>query len=498
MAEMHPSVVVLLTSGLLIFWLTPISAWWMLSRPVDMSARMWFTGTAIYALVATLFAFGNSLPGLVSGPVVMSLALASVLCLVESVRRELHTRAPPLVGYGLCLGLHLTIVLHIYSQGLLQTQGLAAHLIMISALETALFLLVNRLRRQSASKALWLVMLVLLAFVLINTARAVEVAITGRSSLLLDFTWLASTALVVNYISVVFYCYGYWGYVIEKNRRSALIANEEALSARHGELLAIERARLANEMLSQRTVMMEQLSKVGKIAQSGALSATIAHEINQPLAAIQINASEALRWSREFQVPEILAGLLRRIELDNQRAAQIVSRVRKIFTQTSSDYKLQSIDQMVHSVLGLMDAPLKQQQIQVLTRLSAAQPFKMSAEELQHSFINLLENAIHSLDQAPVAQRRLSIDTWLEHENIYLAVTDSGPGIAPSLRSSIFDLLSSHKAEGMGVGLWLARFIVERHGGSLNLDEAFFPGARFVINLPAKDWQIEKYPSIGG
>ena len=67
MAELHPAVVDLLLSGLLIFWLTPISAWWMLARPVDMGARLWFSGTAVYALVATLFVFSKALHPLVTG-----------------------------------------------------------------------------------------------------------------------------------------------------------------------------------------------------------------------------------------------------------------------------------------------------------------------------------------------------------------------------------------------------------------------------------------------
>lgn len=487
MSETHPAVAVLLLSGLLIFWLTPISAWWMLTRPVDMSARLWFTGTAIYALVATLFVFSKALHPLITGPVVMVLAVASVLCMVESLRREQSDQPAPWPRYLLALGLHLTIVTFIYSRGLLPTLGVAVHLCLISLVEIVLFFQVDRLRRQSHSKALWLVMLVLLAFVAINLARALEIMLTAKPSVLLEFRPLANVSLVINYISVVFYCYGYWGYVLEKNRRAALLANEQAMNAQHGELMALERERLANELLRQRTEMMEQLSKVGKLAQSGALSATIAHEINQPLTAIQINTGEALRWSRQYQVPQVLSQLLGRIEQDNQRAAQIVSRVKKIFSQATQDYKLHSLDQTVQTVLAMLELRLEQAQIQVTTRLAAAQPFKLSAEELQHTLINLLENAMDSLVLVPIAQRRLQIDSWVDASGLGLAVTDSGPGIAPQARSNIFDLLSSNKDEGMGIGLWLARFIVERHGGTLSLDETVYPGARFVIHLPINE-----------
>lgn len=484
MSEMHPALVVLLLSGLVIFWLTPISAWWMLARPVDMGARIWFTGTAIYALVATLFIFSKALPAIVSGPVTMSLAMVSVLCIFESMRREQSDRPAPLGRYAWGLGLHLATVLIIYSQDLLATLGLAVHLVLISALELAVIAQVHRLQRRSGSKALWLVILVLLAFVIVNLARALSIGLTGKPSALLDFTWLSGISLLINYISVVFYCYGYWGYALEKNRHAALLASEQAMAAKHGELMALERERLSAELLQQRTQMMEQLSKVGKLAQSGALSATIAHEINQPLAAIRLNAEEALRRSQGLQADPVLTQLIGRIERDNLRAAQIVSRVKSIFTPSTSNYGLSSLDPVVQTVLELLEARLKQAQIKVKTRLAAAQAIRMSAQEMQHALINLLENAMDSLAQTPPTLRQIEMDTWVDAGAVRLSVRDSGAGVAPNARGGIFDLLASTKSEGMGIGLWLARFVVERHGGCINLDETVYPGARFVISIP--------------
>ena len=484
MFELHPALVVLLLLGLLIFWFTPISAWWMLSRPVDLNARIWFIGTAIYALAATLFVFSNALPTIVTGPVTMSLAMTSVLCIFESVRREQSDRPAPLGRYAGFLGLHLATVIFFYHQHRITTLGMMIHLTLISALEMALIRKVLNLQRRTGSRALWLVIFVLTAFVLVNVARALSIGLSSEPSTLLDFTWLSSIALIINYLSVIFYCYGYWGYALEKNKLETLLASEQAMTAKHGELIALEREQLSVRLLEQRTHMMEQLAKVGKLAQSGALSATIAHEINQPLAAIRLNVEEALRRVQGLQADPVLTQLIGRIDHDNLRAAQIVSRVKSIFTASTGNYQLSTLDPVIQTVLELLEARIKEANIIVKTRLTADQPINMSEHEMQHALLNLIENAIESLTHIPATHRQIDIDTWIEGGSVRLSVLDNGPGIATDMRCGIFDLLASTKSEGMGIGLWLTRFISERHGGSIDLDETIYPGARFVIAMP--------------
>ncbi len=484
MSDLHPGVIVLLLSGLTIFWLTPISAWWMLSGQSDQNARIWFLGTALYALVATFFIFGAGLPGWLKGPFVNGLAVASLLCLTEALRRELFDPLPPIKLYFGVVLLHVAVMSLFYASGKFVEVGFSVHLMVISLVELYMIWLTNRVRRHHHSKALYLIMFIFVMFIVSNLSRVIEFWLTGRFSMLLDFTWLASVGLVVNYLSVVFYCYGYWGFVVEKNQALLVKETEKSMLARRGEALALQREHLAEQMLHQRTEMMERLATVGKLAQYGALTASIAHEINQPLAAMQLNIDEARRWSAQFKVPDVMRSLLERIDHDNARAAQIVRRVRNMFSQRSLVVELKVLDEVARSVLVLLERRLMLDQIELELALNAPTPFRFASGEVEHLLLNLMDNALDALSQSPVPHRRVQIATWIEDKSVFLSVADTGPGIPPALRVDLFELRKTTKSEGMGLGLWLAKHIAERHGGTLRLDDGHFPGARFVVCLP--------------
>lgn len=496
MSEFHPGVVLLLLSGLLIFWMTPISAWWMLSGQQDRNAGIWFAGTAVYALAASVFVFGSGLPVFVRVSLNAWLALVSVLFLFESLRRELSAAAVPWRRYLGGSMLHLGLVGVLQWSNPFPSAAVGAHLLLLSALEVAVLVMTNRLRRRHNSRALWLILLVLVVFIVVNLARVGEIARLGRIAGLLDFTSLSNVALMVNYLSVVFYCYGYWGFVVEKNQASRRQADEAAQLARQAELLAEQERRLAEEALRERTAMMERMAAVGKLAQSGALSATIAHEVNQPLAAIQLNVSEALRRCTQAHAPVEVTHLLTRIEHDNQRAAQILKRVRALFSQQALQLQTSTLDDVVHAVLVLLSRQLQQEGVSVHPELAAQRAFSFSPGEMQHTVLNLVENAVEALRGQPWGQRQVWIKTWIEAGHALLSVSDNGPGIPTELASRIFDLQVSGRPTGMGVGLWLARYIVERHAGSVVWDAAYQPGARFVVSLPMSEHTPETGTSV--
>jgi C4-dicarboxylate-specific signal transduction histidine kinase len=464
MANTHPALVVLLLSGLVIFWLTPISAWLMLSGERQPNARWWFAGTAVYAMVATMFVFSSKLPSWLSGPVAAALSTSSLLLMLESLRRELSTRPPPWLTYFALLSLELAGCLWLQKQNLFSTMGAASHLLVLCAGELYMIWIANRVRKVHASKAMWLIILMLGVFCASNLSRVLELWLTGRFSSLLDFTVLASLGLMANYLGVVLYCYGYWGFVVEKNQTLLVKATEQAVQAREG----------------------EKLAQVSKLAQSGALSASIAHEVNQPLTAIQLNAEESLRIAQEAGAPEALLNLLTRIEQDNQRAAQIVRRIRAMFRQESPRYELQVLDELVELALALNKPRLDRENIALHLTLGAQEAFAFAGGEVEHILMNLLDNAMDSLRLLPSGSRELQICTWREHGYAYLSVADNGTGVSEERKPQLFELLQTSKQQGMGLGLWLSRYIVERHGGSIALDDRQTQGARFVVKLPMK------------
>ena len=492
MPQYHPALALLLFSGLTFFWVIPISSWWMLRGRGDPKAKLWFMGTVIYALAATLFIIKLPLPEFFQGATVSALAFLSVLCMIESLRRELSVAPPPwpiyLVLAAFDFGI-LSILLQLpqYADG-----ARAGHLLALSLTEIYLVFLTYRVRRFNQSRALWLIKGMFLAYALSNLSRVAEMLLTGHFSRLLDLTPISNIGLVVNYLSVIIYSFGYWGFVVEKNRRELALAVEESVVAREQEATARQREVVAQELLNERTQFMERLASVGKMAQTGALSASIAHELNQPLAAIQLNIEESMRISREVRAPEALQNCLSRVKGDNQRATQIVRRIRLLFGQGHVQFTEQSLDELVRLVVGVVSDRLQQNAISLHLNLHASTPVRLAAGEVEHVLMNLLDNAIDALKER--ADRQINIETSQQDGRVLLTLSDNGIGIDPARASKIFDLRESDKAEGMGLGLWLSRHIAERLGGEIRLMQTDGPGARFEFSIPTID---QAHPPIG-
>lgn len=488
MSQLHPGVQLLLLSGLVIFWLIPLSSWLMLRGQRDRNANLWFMGTAIYSVVASLFVFGNAMPPMVRGPLMMSLTFACLLCLVESLRREVSLRPCPWKCYVLATLSLLGFLMALVPKDLYAGFGRSFALTVLAVTEIYLMVLTERVRRKHQSRALWVVNAMFAAFVLANLSRVIEWVTTGRYSQLLDFTPVSNFSLMVNYLGVIFYCYGYWGFVVEKKQRQLVQATEQTVMARESEKLAIAREQITQEVLRERTELMARLAMVGKHAQSGALSASIAHELNQPLAAIQLNIEEVQRMARAGNpatpLPPMLPHLLERIEQDNQRAASIVRRVRRMFSQKEPQAESLVLDDVVRNVLEWMKQRLAAEEVRVDLALDTAAPFHFAGGEMEHILMNLIDNAIDALKQTPPADKRIGIRTWREQGSVYLSVTDTGPGVPEPMRETVFELSETSKAHGMGLGLWLSRYIVERHGGRLLLAPPGPAGASFVVQLP--------------
>ena len=427
--------------------------------------------------IASLFVFNKWLPLVISGALTNALSLTSVFLMLGSLRRELPVQRRPWQLYVVLAALHWAVLALLIELGQYERVGRAYHALLISGVDIYLIVVANRVRQQYQSRALWLVMGVFAAFVLSNLLRLLELWLVGRFSLLLDFTAVGNFALLVNYISVIIYCYGYWGFVVEKKRLQLVLARE-------AEKLSAEREELAKQTLRERTEWMDRLSLIGKQAQSGALSASIAHEVNQPLAAMQLNVEEAQRLAAECQAPEALQRLLERIEEDNQRAAETVRRVRSLFSQ--GQVRLQSLvlDNLVRFVTDMMKRRLYAEKVEVTLSLAAAAPFQCASGEVEHILMNLVENAIDALKSQPAEDRRIEVRTWQEPGWVMASVTDNGPGVPAEFQERIFELYQTSKPQGLGLGLWLAHYIVERHGGQLELDRQHAPGARFVMRLP--------------
>ena len=241
------------------------------------------------------------------------------------------------------------------------------------------------------------------------------------------------------------------------------------------------------KLLLERDELIASLLKANKTAATGALSASIAHELNQPITAISLN-TEYLKFKMDRGVdnPAEIKDAILNIEQDNQRISRIVSTLRNIFKQDQAELTLVNLDQLIQDLMPIIAPLARDSGIQLHLSLNAAHLVHMNSNEFSQAILNLINNAIQSLSNASTQDKRIDIKTQLTLQSIQLSVADNGVGVSDELRSNLFNLMSSNKKDGMGLGLWLTKHIVDRHQGTITYQTSQYGGAEFLINLPLK------------
>jgi two-component system, NtrC family, sensor kinase len=249
-----------------------------------------------------------------------------------------------------------------------------------------------------------------------------------------------------------------------------------------------------NEMLSELSAAREresseqfELARVSRLTTMGAMTASIAHEINQPLAAIAANANAGLRWlSRPTPDIDEVHAALKRINNDAHRASEVIQSVRSIFKKAPQQGALVDVNGVIEEVLSLVHAELISSHVSIRSDLLQDLP-KVRADrvQLQQVILNLITNAIEAMGSAEGRQRLLIVTSQRqEPSSVLVTVQDNGPGIDPDARDRIFDAFFSTKSSGMGMGLFICRSIVEAHGGHLWATPAEPGGTIFHLVLP--------------
>ena len=211
-----------------------------------------------------------------------------------------------------------------------------------------------------------------------------------------------------------------------------------------------------------------ELARSARVSRTGAMTASIAHEINQPLAAIVANANAALRWIARTP-PDVAEAResLEQIVRESQRAADMIQSVRSMFKSKELACVSVDLNQLIHEVLALAQDTLKKHGVVVRTELNEALiPVTGNRVQLQQVLFNLVTNAIEAMEL--VADRRMLVKSELESSGeVRVTVEDSGSGIQPKVINRIFTSFVTTKADGMGMGLSICRSIIESHGGRL-------------------------------
>ncbi len=231
-----------------------------------------------------------------------------------------------------------------------------------------------------------------------------------------------------------------------------------------------------------------ELARTAQVTAMGELAASIAHEINQPLATILVQAGAATRWLSRASpdIGEALAGL-RDIASDAQRASDIIRALRALAKQAPPERQDVTIDALVRKVAGLVSAEVEARGATIELETDAAD-FTVAADpvQMQQVILNLITNAVDAMEGITGRARRIIIRASLDAAGnmAEVLVTDTGPGIDPAHQARLFDPFFTTKASGLGMGLSICRSIVEAHGGRLECLSTGPEGTAFRLRLP--------------
>jgi C4-dicarboxylate-specific signal transduction histidine kinase len=218
----------------------------------------------------------------------------------------------------------------------------------------------------------------------------------------------------------------------------------------------------------------------------GELTASIAHEISQPLAAVVTNADASLRWlSGDSPDLDEAREAIRRITRDGRRAGSVISQMRSLFKKAGTTKDRLDLNEAIQEVVVLTEIETRRNKVALRKELAADLPPVLGERvQLQQVLVNLILNGIEAMATVEGRHRDLVIRTQLgEGDDILVAVRDSGTGFDPQDAERIFDAFHTTKPGGLGMGLSISRSIVESHGGRLWAVSNEGPGATFQFTL---------------
>jgi len=286
----------------------------------------------------------------------------------------------------------------------------------------------------------------------------------------IDSVWLASSQHQNGWHYLFFLPYSLIFMGIQRSIVSLLTLNEKVRAT----VLSLE-----NESL------VDNLIKANKTSATGALSAAIAHELNQPLSASSLHIEFLqIQLGKNELSPELGSKVLALLQSDNKRATDIVQSLRSLFLNTKIDTQISDINKLVKEILVIVLPQLKKHHITLHEELCDFKDIPMNCSEIQQVILNILNNAIQALVTTEMTNKVITLRSVIHGDALRFSIADNGPGVAEAYQDNLFKMFNSGNQIGMGFGLWLCMHIVTRYGGMLWYETALGGGANFVMELP--------------
>jgi C4-dicarboxylate-specific signal transduction histidine kinase len=287
-----------------------------------------------------------------------------------------------------------------------------------------------------------------------------------------------------------------WIFVWRRDTEEALRRARDELEIRVDERTAELKA--ANEALLHRMAEQKraeealqaaraELTRVARITTVGELAASIAHEVNQPLAAIVANADACVAWLGldAPDLSEARAAAERSVE-GATRAADVIKRIRSLIYKTAPERALVQLNQVIQETVALAAGQASRNQVQVMTDLMPTLPDVLGDRiQLQQVLLNLINNGIEAMAQTNDRARQLTIRSASpDSGHVKISVEDNGVGVNNEAMTRLFEPFFTTKTQGIGMGLAISRSIVEAHGGRLSAESHAGQGSVFQFTLP--------------
>jgi len=231
-----------------------------------------------------------------------------------------------------------------------------------------------------------------------------------------------------------------------------------------------------------------ELARVNRVNTMGELTASLAHEVNQPIAAAVTNASACVRWlAGDSPNLEKARAAAARIVKDGTHAAEIISRIRRLFKKSPAERELVDVNEVIREMIALLRGEATRYNISVLTDLAADVPDVMGDRvQLQQVMMNLIMNSIDAMNGVDGAREITIKSQRAENEQLQVSISDTGVGLPPQQADQIFNAFFTTKTHGTGMGLRISRSIIESHDGRLWAEDNSPRGASFYLTLPFK------------
>jgi signal transduction histidine kinase len=319
--------------------------------------------------------------------------------------------------------------------------------------------------------------------------RAVGVWMAGSIDDIYEPSWHQALMVVGQFMAITLCNIAFLRIFLEiAEQKKMAVAHELTLTNEWADVMHRTSVNL-KKLLEEREEIIRQLTVFNKTAGMGALVASLAHELTQPLAVIQINTDmiglvlndHDAKLNQDTNIDKALTGLRKA----NQRAVTIISTLRNMFGNGRKSISIFDFNALVQDVLLLCQPTLQRHSIDLQVNLDP-QTLRMTGDksQMQQVILNLITNASEAFPASFQGDKRISVQTQMVKSHIVLTVADNGMGIDPEIETMVFELLRTNKDTGMGIGLWLSKAIVESHQGKINFTTALNRGTTFRVELP--------------